>query len=129
MTEMRERHDPSEKEYEYQPRPHNKEERKAADHQRRDAYRSLPAHRGMVNDHKGPMSSHYAKDGQVASVAIDNQRSQNFEGQLIKAANEPVIQNGYRDPRDSSTWKGKGGVVLVGTPQLINAPSVPILGL
>ena len=113
QTEMRERHDPSEKGYLYQPRAKNPEERHNADKQWRDALRSLPAKKGMVNDHKGAMSSHYPKRGQAASVAMDNERSQNLEGQLIKEVNKPVIEGGYRDPSDASTWRGVGGVELV----------------
>lgn len=127
QTEMRHRHDPSEKGYLYQPRAQNKGERKEGERQRRHAYRNLETSRGIVNDHKGPVSSHYAKKGQVASVAIDNQRSQNFEGQLIKAANKPVIEAGYKDSTDSSTWKGEGGVMFV--PNARNkAPLRPEIG-
>ena len=80
-----------------------------------------------MNDHKGPVSSHYAKKGQVASVAMDNQRSQTFEGNLIKQANKPVIEDGYRDPTDKSTWKGEGGVIFV--PNARNyAPLKPEIG-
>lgn len=53
QTEMRHRRDPSEKDHAYQSRAVNKTERKEAATQRREAYRSLPTVKGMVNDHKG----------------------------------------------------------------------------
>lgn len=127
QTEGRHRHDPSEKDYAYQPRAKNKEEEKEAAKQRRHAYKGLPQTKGMVNDHKGPISSHYAKPGQVASVAIDNERSQGLEGQIFKEANAPVRENGYTDPTDKSTWKGVGGVKII--PNAKNkAPLRPEIG-
>ena len=112
LTEARERHDPSEIGYPYQPRADTKEDKKDGNRQRRSAYKSLPTEKGLVREHKGPVSSHYAKDGQVATVANDNSRSQIFEGNLVGAANKPVRRNGYEDPTDKNTWKG-GGVVFV----------------
>ena len=112
LTEGRERHDPSERGYPYQPRADTKQDKKDGNRQRRGAYRSIPSEKGLVRDHKGPVSSHYAKEGQVSTVAYDNERSQNFEGNLLNAANKPVRENGYDDPTDASTWK-KGGVIFV----------------
>ena len=113
QTIMRQQHDPSEINYPYQPRPANPEARKEGERSRRHGLRSLPTDRGMVNDHKGPISSHYAKPGQVMSVAMDNPRSQNLEAQLFREANAPVRRNGYEDPTDASTWKGVGGVKII----------------
>ena len=97
----------------YQPRVRNAEERRAARHQRDDSYRTLPTDPEYVRDHKGPMSSHYAKDNQVATVVGDGARPQSLEGRLVSAANNHVIDNGYTDPTKKSTWKGKGGVMLI----------------
>ena len=109
QTRMRQKHDPSEVDYPYQPRPDNEEQKKEGGRQRRHAQGPLEKNKEIVLDHKGPMSGHLPKPGQVASVAFDNPASQRFEGNLFKQVNQRVAKNGYEDQNDVNSFK-KGGV-------------------
>lgn len=112
QVQVREEYDPSERGYPYQPRPRNDEEHRAGREQRNRLIGTLPSGQGLVRDHKPP-SSHYEKPGSIWTVGYDNARSQSLEGSILKAVNKPVIDHGYSDPKDGSTWKGKGGVRII----------------
>lgn len=109
QTRARNRHDPREDGALYQPRARNKEEKRAGEQQRGSIINTIPKARGAVVDHK-PMSALRPLPGQRGTAAYDHSTAQGFEGQMVRAAIKPVIDNGYDDPADSSTWKGKGGV-------------------
>ncbi len=109
---MRQKYDPSEKVYLHQPRPLSDEARKAGERQRTKLIRTLPTGPDLVRDHKPP-SALYPKPGSIGTVGYDNSASQGLEGRTISAVRKPVIDNGYSDPKDASTWKGRGGVRIV----------------